>query len=76
MLCCVRPAVLHRWFETQLKFSKANSNGGLFVGLRLDGRVRSSGMGRPPWRRYALELAPLDGPGGWTGFFDGFDGKV
>jgi hypothetical protein len=48
----------------------------LFVGLRLDGRVRSSGSGSPPWRRYALELAPLEGDKAWTGFFDGFDGRV
>ena len=31
------------------------------MGLRLDGRVRSSGMGLPPWQRYALEIAPLEG---------------
>ncbi|GLC37803.1 hypothetical protein PLESTB_001478300 [Pleodorina starrii] len=65
------------WFQQQLKFSaKAKPENGLFVGLRLDGRVRSSGSGVPPWRRYALELAPLEGDGKWTGFFDGFDGRV
>ncbi|KAG2435565.1 hypothetical protein HYH02_011859 [Chlamydomonas schloesseri] len=65
------------WFEQQLSFSaKAKPENGLFVGLRLDGRVRSSGSGSPPWRRYALELAPLEGDKAWTGFFDGFDGRV
>ncbi|KAG2502156.1 hypothetical protein HYH03_000643 [Edaphochlamys debaryana] len=65
------------WFAEQLSFSpKAKQERGLFVGLRLDGRVRSSGSGSPPWRRYALELAPLEGEGKWTGFMDGFDGRV
>ncbi|GLI66510.1 hypothetical protein VaNZ11_010343 [Volvox africanus] len=65
------------WFKQQLSYSaKAKPENGLFVGLRLDGRVRSSGSGVPPWRRYALELAPLEGDGKWTGFFDGFDGRV
>lgn len=65
------------WFSEQLSLAKtARPETGLFVGLRLDGRVRSSGSGTPPWRRYALELAPLEGKDGWTGFFDGFDGRV
>eukprot|EP00798_Chlamydomonas_sp_ICE-L_P019857 gene19857-26551_t len=73
----VRLADWDDWFETQLKFSsKAKVDTGLFVGLRLDGRVRSSGMGLPPWERYSLELAPLEGEKGWTGFMDGFDGTV
>lgn len=66
-----------RWFSSQLKLaSKANSEKGLFVGLRLDGRVRSSGQGPPPWSRYLAELAPLEGEGQWSGFFDGFDGRI
>lgn len=65
------------WFDDQLALaSKATSDRGLFVGLRLDGRTRSSGMGSPPWARYAAELAPLEGEDKWTGFFDGFDGRV
>ncbi|MEW5303923.1 MAG: hypothetical protein WDW36_006568 [Sanguina aurantia] len=73
----LRTEAWEEWFATQLKFSsKAKLDNGLFVGLRLDGRVRSSGMGPPPWARYAAELAPLDGSGAWSGFFDGFDGKV
>lgn len=46
------------------------------MGLRLDGRVRSSGQGLPPWQRYMMELAPLSGDDKWSGFFDGFDGRV
>eukprot|EP00195_Chlamydomonas_chlamydogama_P003167 CAMPEP_0202919384 /NCGR_PEP_ID=MMETSP1392-20130828/75718_1 /ASSEMBLY_ACC=CAM_ASM_000868 /TAXON_ID=225041 /ORGANISM="Chlamydomonas chlamydogama, Strain SAG 11-48b" /LENGTH=277 /DNA_ID=CAMNT_0049612727 /DNA_START=146 /DNA_END=979 /DNA_ORIENTATION=- len=65
------------WFEAQLKFaSKAKTENGLFVGLRLDGRVRASGQGCPPWARFAAELAPLEGDDKWTGFFDGFDGRI
>lgn len=41
-----------------------------------DGRTRASGMGCPPWARFAAELAPLEGDDKWSGFFDGFDGKV
>lgn len=64
------------WFQTQLSLSSKTPDKGLFVGLRLDGRVRSSGMGTPPWQRYALELAPLEGDDAWQGFFSGFDGRV
>ena len=45
---------------------QAKSENGLFVGLRLDGRVRSSGQGMPPWARFAAELAPLSGEGAGT----------
>ncbi|GFR43249.1 hypothetical protein Agub_g4310 [Astrephomene gubernaculifera] len=62
----VRLAEWRGWFSQQLSFSaKAKPENGLFVGLRLDGRVRSSGSGAPPWGRYALELAPLEGEGEW-----------
>jgi hypothetical protein len=50
------------WFDQQLSLAKsAVSDNGLYVGLRLDGRVRASGMGVPPWARFAAELAPLEG---------------
>jgi hypothetical protein len=55
---------------------QASSEKGLFLGLRLDGRVRASGQGPPPWARFAAELAPLEGDDKWGGFLDGFDGKV
>lgn len=63
--------------QEQLSLAKnARLAGGLYVGLRLDGRVRASGMGCPPWGRFAAELAPLEGESSWKGLFDGFDGKV
>jgi len=39
----------------------------------MDGRVRSSGTGIPPWDRFAKELPPTDS---WGGVMDGFDGRV
>ncbi|GAX75281.1 hypothetical protein CEUSTIGMA_g2726.t1 [Chlamydomonas eustigma] len=73
----IRSEEWFEWFQSQLKLtSKASSSNGLFVGLRLDGRVRASGQGIPPWPRFAAELAPLAGNDKWTGFFDGFDGRI
>lgn len=65
-----------QWFEDQLAFtsSKVNLETGLYVGLRLDGRVRASGMGGAPWGRMVAELAPLEGDKAWSGFMGGFDG--
>lgn len=62
------------WFSEQLKFSKANTEQGLYVGLRMDGRVRASGKGQPPWGLFAAQLPPTEGI--WAGFGDGFDGRV
>lgn len=67
------------WFKDQLaeagvSLDRAKENG-LYIGLRMDGRVRSSGVGLPPpWERFANELPPNEGI--WKGFGDGFDGKV
>jgi hypothetical protein len=78
-----KPAAWREWFDMQIGNSKASADKGgagaakgLFVGLRLDGRVRSSGLGTPPWARYAAELPPLEGEKSWTGFFSSFDGRV
>lgn len=78
-----RPAAWREWLDAQVGQSKASADKGgkgattgLFVGLRLDGRVRSSGLGSPPWARYAAELPPLEGDKSWTGFFSSFDGRV
>ena len=54
--------------------SNAKSQRGLYVSLRLDGRVRASGTGIPPYERLVAELAPMDGM--WKGLGDGFDGAV
>ena len=62
--------------ETAGKSEAEVTERGLFVGLRLDGRVRSSGVGMPPFERYSYELAPVEGKGAWGGLMDGFDGRV
>jgi hypothetical protein len=58
----------------QKKMAKLGDDVGVYVGLRMDGRVRASGKGVAPFDRFAAELPPTDG--GWGGMMDGFDGKV
>lgn len=73
----INPEAWRSWFDEQLALTtKATADQGLYIGLRLDGRTRASGMGCPPWARFAAELAPLEGDDKWVGFFDGFDGRV
>ena len=62
------------WFDEQAAASGKSSDQGLYVGLRLDGRVRASGRGCPPWDIFAAQLPPTDGFFG--GLLDGMDGKV
>lgn len=62
------------WFEDQAASAGKSTARGLYVGLRLDGRVRASGEGMPPWSIFARQLAPVKGM--WGGFMDGMDGKV
>ena len=61
------------WVDEQKAEAKVADNKGVYVGLRMDGRVRSSGTGSPPWSRFAKELPPTDT---WGGVMDGFDGRV
>ncbi|GAB4820806.1 hypothetical protein N2152v2_007852 [Parachlorella kessleri] len=62
------------WFKEQAALANAPLDRGLYVGLRLDGRVRASGTGCPPWQKFALQLPPVEGVFG--GFLDGMDGRV
>ena len=62
------------WIWEQKKMAKLGDDVGVYVGLRMDGRVRASGKGVAPFDRFAAELPPVDG--GWGGVMDGFDGKV
>lgn len=62
------------WFRSQAADANKTLDNGLYVGLRLDGRVRASGMGCPPWGIFAKQLAPMEGM--WAGLFDGMDGRV
>lgn len=63
-----------RWFNDQASAASKETSEGLYVGLRMDGRVRASGVGCPPWAKFALQLPPIDGM--WGGFLDGMDGRV
>jgi len=54
--------------------SKAKPDTGLYLSLRKDGRVRSSGMGSPPWGLLVAQLPQEDGL--FKGFLDGMDGRV
>ena len=44
-----------------MKLANASPEKGLYVSLRLDGRVRASGTGVPPFQRFVAQLAPLKG---------------
>jgi hypothetical protein len=61
------------WVNEQKQMAKVDGNSGVYVGLRMDGRVRSSGKGRVPFERFSVELPPVDS---WGGALDGFDGRV
>lgn len=63
-----------RWIRDQKKLAGVPEESGVYVSLRMDGRVRGSGVRLPPWDRMAKQLAPTQGI--WKGFGDGFDGAV
>lgn len=64
------------WFKQQLTASSKSSEQGLYVSLRIDGRVRGSGTGAPPFDRFVKQLAPNTDGSIWKGFLDGMDGRV
>ena len=47
------------WVEVQKKTANVKGDN-VFVQIQLDGTVRSSGLGQPPWDRFMGDLAPLD----------------
>lgn len=50
------------WFEWLGEQKKQAGVKGdhVFVQIQLDGTVRSSGLGSPPWEKFLDDLAPLD----------------
>ena len=44
-----------------MKTANKKPEKGLYVSLRMDGRVRGSGVGSPPWDRLAVALPPVSG---------------
>ena len=63
-----------KWFVDQASAAGKQLDQGLYVGLRLDGRVRASGLGCPPWGKFAASLPPTEGF--FSGLLDGMDGRV
>lgn len=44
-----------------MKTANKKQEKGLYISLRMDGRVRGSGVGSPPWERLAVSLPPVSG---------------
>ncbi len=63
-----------RWLADQMGAANVAAGSGVYVSLRMDGRVRASGVGQPPWGLLAASLPPVTGFFG--GFLDGMDGRV
>ncbi|XP_009137806.1 protein LOW PSII ACCUMULATION 1, chloroplastic isoform X1 [Brassica rapa] len=63
-----------RWLDEQKKLAGVSSDSPVYLSLRLDGRVRGSGVGYPPWQAFVAQLPPVKGI--WTGLLDGMDGRV
>ncbi|XP_021806061.1 protein LOW PSII ACCUMULATION 1, chloroplastic isoform X2 [Prunus avium] len=63
-----------KWLDEQKKLAGVSSDSPVYISLRLDGRVRGSGIGYPPWNAFVAQLPPVKGM--WSGLLDGFDGRV
>lgn len=63
-----------RWIDDQKKLANVPPDQPVYVSLRLDGRVRGSGIGIPSWKAMSVQLPPIKGI--WGGVFDGMDGRV
>jgi len=62
------------WLSAQMADAKVSAGSAVYLSLRMDGRVRGSGKGCPPWERMAVQLPKTEGM--WAGMGDGFDGFV
>ncbi|KAK7279463.1 hypothetical protein RJT34_24516 [Clitoria ternatea] len=62
------------WLDEQKKLAGVSSDSPVYLSLRMDGRVRGSGVGYPPWNALVAQLPPVKGI--WTGLLDGMDGRV
>ncbi|KAK9993255.1 hypothetical protein SO802_022958 [Lithocarpus litseifolius] len=63
-----------KWLAEQKKLAGVPSESPVYLSLRLDGRVRGSGVGYPPWNAFIAQLPPVKGI--WSGILDGMDGRV
>lgn len=48
------------WIAAQQSAANVEDGENVFVQVSLDGTVRSSGLGVPPWQKFVGDLAPLD----------------
>ncbi|XVF72138.1 hypothetical protein PTKIN_Ptkin12aG0096200 [Pterospermum kingtungense] len=62
------------WLDEQKKLAGVSPESSVYLSLRLDGRVRGSGVGYPPWNAFVAQLPPVKGL--WSGLLDGMDGRV
>ncbi|CAM8928053.1 unnamed protein product [Rhodiola kirilowii] len=63
-----------KWLDEQKKVSGVSPESPVYLSLRMDGRVRGSGVGYPPWNAFVAQLPPVKGM--WSGLLDGMDGRV
>uniref|UniRef100_A0A0C9RPJ5 TSA: Wollemia nobilis Ref_Wollemi_Transcript_29031_1282 transcribed RNA sequence n=1 Tax=Wollemia nobilis TaxID=56998 RepID=A0A0C9RPJ5_9CONI len=63
-----------KWLNEQKSLAKVPEEKPVYISLRMDGRVRGSGVGYPPWNAFVAQLPPLKGL--WAGVLDGMDGRV
>ncbi|KAI4349308.1 hypothetical protein L6164_009913 [Bauhinia variegata] len=63
-----------KWLDEQKKLAGVSPESPVYLSLRLDGRVRGSGVGYPPWNALVAQLPPVKGL--WSGLLDGMDGRV
>lgn len=63
-----------KWLNEQKKLAGVSPDSPVYLSLRMDGRVRGSGVGYPPWNAFVVQLPPVKGI--WSGLLDGMDGRV
>lgn len=63
-----------QWLDDQKKLAGISSDSPVYLSLRMDGRVRGSGVGYPPWNAFVAQIPPVKGI--WSGLLDGMDGRV
>ncbi|XP_072958234.1 protein LOW PSII ACCUMULATION 1, chloroplastic [Typha angustifolia] len=62
------------WINEQKKLANVTLDSPVYLSLRMDGRVRGSGIGYPPWNAFVAQLPIVKGI--WSGLLDGMDGRV
>ncbi|XP_006854329.2 protein LOW PSII ACCUMULATION 1, chloroplastic isoform X1 [Amborella trichopoda] len=63
-----------KWLDDQKELAKVAKEAPVYISLRMDGRVRGSGVGYPPWSAFVAQLPRVKGL--WSGLLDGMDGRV